>query len=192
MDFISAYDWSVITGQDGVSSSCEDSDCENGGLCLPGEGIRANPSPGTVACLCPLGFTSANCGDKMTSCAENPCQNGAPCTDDPSGGADYKCHCDGTGYRGRYCEIEASTCDSDACRNGGTCLKQPGGFICQCPAQYGGMRCDNARAPVRHFNRLLCNPIHYNWLRPPPKVLCQKKVSPIGNGGAVMCVCSPR
>ena len=136
----------MITGQDGAS--CEDSACSNGGLCLPGEGMRANPSPGTVACLCPLGFTGPNCGRPMTSCAENPCQNNASCTKDTSAGG-FKCHCDGTGFRGRFCEIEASTCKPDACRNGGTCLKQPGGFICQCPAQYGGMRCDNARVPVR-------------------------------------------
>ena len=169
-NFFTVYDWSVITGLDGAS--CEDDLCKNGGLCLPGEGMRANPSPGTTACLCQPGFTGADCGRPMSSCAENPCKNKAFCTEDPSGGTGYLCNCDGTGFRGRHCELEIGSCGLDACYNGGACLEQPGGWLCQCPTQYGGMRCDNARASVSDMRLFLTDCATRYSIIGARKVLC--------------------
>ena len=169
--FLTVYDWSVITGLD-TGASCEDDLCKNGGLCLPGEGMRANPSPGTTACLCQPGFTGADCGRPMSSCAENPCKNKAFCTEDPSGGTGYLCNCDGTGFRGRHCELELGSCGLDACYNGGVCLEQPGGWLCQCPAQYGGMRCDNARASVSDMRLFLTDCATRYSIIGARKVLC--------------------
>ena len=35
------------------------------------------------------------------------------------------------------------SCHDGACENGGICFQQPGGFLCECPAQYTGMTCQN-------------------------------------------------
>jgi hypothetical protein len=152
--FLPGYNWTTLTDfaqARTTNGGCDQSLCENGGVCLPGEGVvrpsgsGPQPPPGTVACLCRPGFTGPDCGTAISSCAENPCQHEASCTEDPSGGTGYTCNCDGTGHRGRHCELEANSCGPDACRNGGSCLAQHAGFLCECSPQYGGMRCDNVR-----------------------------------------------
>ena len=145
---LSGYNWSILTNHD--TPECDSGLCQNDGECLPGQGVRPGSPAGTVACLCKPGFKGPNCGTRMSSCAENPCHNGANCIEDPSGGTGYYCSCENTGYRGRHCELEPNTQCHDACRNDGVCLRQPGGFLCECPANYGGMRCDNPRMPVRN------------------------------------------
>lgn len=82
----------------------------------------------------------------MSSCAENPCLNGASCFEDPSGGTGYACNCQGSGYEGRHCEKELDPCSANACFNGGACFPQPGGFLCGCPSTHSGMRCSQSRA----------------------------------------------
>ena len=102
----------------------------------------------------------------MTSCAEKPCLNQAKCIEDTSGGTDYQCDCQGTNYTGRHCEnLEKASCEG--CDNGGTCLLQkPDGFLCQCLAGFGGMRCDktsssgSGSSAHSNSNPCLSNPDH--------------------------------
>ena len=141
---------------------CNSDLCENDGVCLPAEvvqrpsGLGAVPA-GTVHCLCKPGFTGANCGTRMSTCLENPCHPDARCVEDPSGGTGYYCDCENTGRLGRHCELEANHC-SGGCRNGGTCLTQPMAYLCECPPNFGGLRCDNPRQPVS-FTRLMSCPL---------------------------------
>jgi hypothetical protein len=135
--FVSGYDWSSLTD----AQTCDSAVCQNAGICLPrpaGETEDNRPF-----CLCPPGFTGPTCSLTMSTCEENPCRNGASCTEDPSGGTGYECQCFNSSYQGRHCELEAPHCMPNSCLNGGTCLSQPGGFICECTAQYSGLRCEN-------------------------------------------------
>ena len=153
---VTGYDWSSLVDGPRRPPPCDSSACENGGICLPGEGVIRPPNegpapPGTVLCLCQPGFTGPNCGTPMSSCAESPCHNGANCIEDPSGGTGYYCDCGGTSFRGRQCQVEPGTCGPEVCQNGGTCLRQPGGYLCECPSRFGGMRCNKTRN-VRSFH----------------------------------------
>lgn len=94
---------------------CEDTICQNGGLCI--EGI----------CDCPPGYSGLRCQD-FDPCHNVTCLNGGTCL---SGG----CQCP-TGYSGQYCQ-NYNPCSSIICYNGGTCAN---GF-CNCPTGYGGSDC---------------------------------------------------
>ena len=55
----------------------------------------------------------------VTPCeTQTPCEHGATCTNDGSGG--YHCACR-PGYEGVNCETEINECDPMPCQNGGTC-----------------------------------------------------------------------
>ena len=54
----------------------------------------------------------------------SPCQNGATCTNDGSGG--YRCTCV-TGYSGTNCQTNINDCSPNPCHNGGTCRVSAGG-----------------------------------------------------------------
>ena len=43
---------------------------------------------------------------------------------------------------------ENQSCSDGACENGGICFQQPGGFLCECPALYTGMKCQNVSIRV--------------------------------------------
>lgn len=140
-DIFAGYDWVLLSRS---TASCDNTRCLNGGQCLlPTVAVQKQPS-----CLCPPGYTGNDCGTTMSSCAEKPCLNEAVCIEDPSGGNNYVCNCQGTGYRERHCQLENISCGLEACHNGGTCLPQPGGWLCQCPSGWSGMRCDRARSLV--------------------------------------------
>ena len=130
----------------GASSSCDSSYCQNGGICLPRLAEESDDDSAGPICLCPPGFTGPTCALPMSTGAEGPCRNGAPCTEDPSGGTGYECQCSNSNYQGRHCEVETPRCVQNSCQNGGVCLNQPAGFLCECTSTFSGLRCEN---PVR-------------------------------------------
>ena len=143
------YDWNRLRND---QLKCPPGYCHNDGVCLPGSagggGAGDNDGGGGTShtCLCKPGYTGPTCLTAYSTCSEEPCLHGAPCTEDPSGGTGYICNCAGTGFGGRHCELETDNCSSaGSCFNGGTCLPQPGGggFLCECRSpNFTGMRCD--------------------------------------------------
>ena len=137
--YVAVYDWSRLRND---QLKCPVGYCHNDGVCLVGGegGVSGH------TCLCKPGFTGPTCLTAYSTCSEEPCLHGAPCTEDPSGGTGYICNCAGTGFGGRHCELEINNCSANSCSNGGTCLPQPGGggFLCECRSpNFTGMRCDN-------------------------------------------------
>ena len=45
------------------------------------------------------------------------------------------------GYNGTFCELQTNLCLPNPCQNGGTCSNNAGGYVCRCPANYGGVNC---------------------------------------------------
>ena len=69
----------------------------------------------------------------------NPCQNGAPCTNNNLGG--YTCTCV-TGYTGTNCQYPLPCILNSPCLNGATCTNNNlGGYTCTCATGYSGVNC---------------------------------------------------
>lgn len=78
------------------------------------------------------------------ACANNPCANGARCT---NWNSRYNCTCP-PGYQGRNCRMDVDECRAPGvCRHGGTCFNTPGSFRCQCPAGFTGHLCESVYMP---------------------------------------------
>ncbi len=151
--------------------NCATSVCHNGGVCA----YYANNN--ATHCLCPPGWSGADCNTPASSCADQPCANGAECVDDADNGG-YTCYCPGEWLSGRHCQNEAPAGTLASCReclNGAECLlAQPtsGGAtpLCECASGYAGDRCeertsarlvsneqkaryDKIRFPIRGFHQ---------------------------------------
>ncbi|XP_071824179.1 uncharacterized protein [Apostichopus japonicus] len=73
-----------------------------------------------------------------TGCQLNPCLNGGTCRQ--VAGVD-SCICP-PGFTGQTCSQRTNPCSSTPCQNGGTCVQiSVTGFLCQCPNQFEGDRC---------------------------------------------------
>ena len=73
----------------------------------------------------------------VSSCTQNPCENGAECIEDWEG---WYCDCP-TNYAGRYCEKKH--CTVNPCLHGGTCVVTEDGtdYVCICPYGRHGVDC---------------------------------------------------
>lgn len=67
--------------------------CLNGGTCIDRENY--------YKCVCPNGYTGANCQTKIHPCDSNPCMNGATCSNKQSS---WECVCP-YGFTGPRCEV---------------------------------------------------------------------------------------
>ena len=123
---------------------CLSRPCQNGGTCVTLN--IANVSP--FACLCTNEFTGQYCQNKIDTC---DCKNGGTCRNGV-------CICL-VNYTGRKCEIlvdqnpcqnnycgnnnnQLNACSNNPCQNGGTCQVSGYNFICSCPINYTGVRCE--------------------------------------------------
>jgi hypothetical protein len=70
-------------------------------------------------------------------CAEDPCQNGGTCENDPGG---YTCTC-APGYEGVDCELDIDECAGGPCVNG-SCADGIAGYTCACDAGWEGTNCE--------------------------------------------------
>lgn len=57
---------------------------------------------------------------------------------DPGG---FQCVCF-PGYTGSTCDLDINECDPNPCANGGSCTDLINRYICDCPAPFGGMNCE--------------------------------------------------
>ncbi len=95
----------------------------------------------------------------INPCASQPCRNGGTCQ--ALNNNAYQCICP-SGYSGSDCSTRkfssfsttkmkrkkhvniGDPCAVNPCLNGGTCMaNNVGGFTCQCPPGYSGLRCED-------------------------------------------------
>ncbi|XP_051541220.1 protocadherin Fat 3-like [Myxocyprinus asiaticus] len=72
-------------------------------------------------------------------CLGGPCQNGASCTQLPSG--EFSCSCLPQ-FTGSRCEMEVTSCVPSPCQNGGDCKAVGNSFLCGCLKGFTGLTCD--------------------------------------------------
>ncbi|KAM7399908.1 hypothetical protein PAMP_019144 [Pampus punctatissimus] len=73
------------------------------------------------------------------ACLQQPCRNGATCTNLPSGG--FSCSCNPQ-YTGGRCEMEITVCVPNPCQNGGICKAIGNAFLCSCRRGFKGLTCE--------------------------------------------------
>jgi sulfatase modifying factor 1 len=113
-------------------NDCEGDPCENGGVCVDGNGSYSCRCDGT-------GFEGPSCETNVDDCSPDPCLHGGLCSDLVS---DYACDCTGTGYYGATCELDAVPCSPNPCQNGGACVEGSGSIMCDCTGTgYAGSTC---------------------------------------------------
>ncbi|XP_030376578.1 protein crumbs isoform X3 [Scaptodrosophila lebanonensis] len=112
---------------------CEQTPCENGGLCLTTDMLPT--------CKCSLGYTGRLCEQEIDECASNPCMNGGSCKDLVGG---YECNCSLTGFEGPHCETDINECNLSVeyCGGLGRCINLPGTFKCVCQKPFCGAYCN--------------------------------------------------
>uniref|UniRef100_A0A8C5BWX1 Notch receptor 3 n=1 Tax=Gadus morhua TaxID=8049 RepID=A0A8C5BWX1_GADMO len=118
-------------------SVCESQPCQNGGACT----VASNSAMG-YTCTCQLGYVGAAC-ERSMSCRELSCYNGGNCALTARGA---RCTCQ-PGFAGPQCQHRSNEgCSSQPCRNAGLCTEETSFpfFHCQCPAGWGGKRCEQS------------------------------------------------
>nr|XP_033817057.1 protein crumbs homolog 2 isoform X1 [Geotrypetes seraphini] len=98
-------------------------------------------TPGSLdyKCICPPGFTGADCSVDINECESNPCRRpGAKCIDRVNG---YLCQCE-TGSSEEGCQVEMPVCLSDPCQNNATCTEERGNYTCSCDPGFRGAQCE--------------------------------------------------
>ena len=118
-----------------LSSPCEINLCLNNGTCFQPEGSSDGRQH---ECVCPPGFSGADCETDVDDCQPSPCLNGGTCSDAVDG---FSCDCDGTGYTGDRCQRKMDHCASAPCQNDAICYDRHDGFLCHCQAGFSGTLC---------------------------------------------------
>ena len=92
----------------------------------------------SYSCICPSGYTGADCDVEISVCLDFTCEHNGTCID--SMGSFY-CECR-PGYNGSYCENVINPCDDVPCDNGGICSHTGDlDFACSCLSGYTGDTC---------------------------------------------------
>lgn len=121
---------SLVAAPD-MSSQAPISPCANGAQCVPLQ-------QGRYKCICPAGWTGANCEINVDDCAEEPCLVGAKCNDLIN---DYQCECP-PGFTGKRCHEKVDQCAGQPCGPNGVCVDRLFSFECLCNPGWRGDRCN--------------------------------------------------
>lgn len=120
---------------------CEDSPCQNEGICTQ------TLQPGGYTCQCGEAYKGDNCQEnRIKNCSHSPCQNGGSCVprNNTSSSNKYSCDC-AQGYEGFNCDSRIDYCVelNKNCQNGGECKSQFSSFsaLCLCQPGYTGEEC---------------------------------------------------
>ena len=98
---------------------------------------------GGFTCECLAGFRGDACTDRVSSCQDDPCRNGATCVSNNANANGVECRCM-PGYVGTFCEFGKYDCLSEPCQNGGICVERiiGQGYDCECTAYFSGSMCE--------------------------------------------------
>uniref|UniRef100_A0A8W8MGL2 EGF-like domain-containing protein n=1 Tax=Magallana gigas TaxID=29159 RepID=A0A8W8MGL2_MAGGI len=111
---------------------------------------QANLSNTTTQCELYGNTTNKNCHNgallgaqgpceiNTDECENDPCLNGATCTNTPGS---FNCTCD-AGWTGIICNEDINKCLDNPCHNGGTCSNNAGSFTCTCTGRFTGALCN--------------------------------------------------
>ncbi|XP_061169998.1 sushi, von Willebrand factor type A, EGF and pentraxin domain-containing protein 1-like [Saccostrea echinata] len=123
---------SSVSCVDGMSSLCQPSPCQNGGVCAV---IRHD-----FYCSCPQYYSGKRCEVFMNPCSFIPCFNNGLCSFNSSTAEGYTCDCQAR-HSGPRCGEDLNDCSFSPpfvpCKNGGQCRDHNGGYQCFCPSYTG-------------------------------------------------------
>jgi hypothetical protein len=121
-----------------------------------------------LAAVLLLSPTLAAGSEDVDECTmDNPCQNGATCTNIVDSAADtYSCACT-AGWEGKDCDTGIDECSPNPCQNNGTCTDAHFDYSCACTAGWEGKDCDTsiddcASSPCQ--NGAQCSDAHLDYL----------------------------
>ena len=83
-------------------------------------------------CFCNVGYGGIDCLDMTSSCASNPCRNGATCS--PQNSGVHVCECR-SGFDGAACERNIDDCAANGdvlCSGAAPCEDRRSGYYCSC------------------------------------------------------------
>ncbi|KAM4695997.1 protein crumbs homolog 2 [Rhinophrynus dorsalis] len=89
-------------------------------------------------CQCQIGYLGTNCQERVSECAQDPCQNNGTCLPHPGG---YKCVCE-PGFTGQDCEVNVDECASNPCQNEAICVDKINKYLCFCVPGFQGYHCE--------------------------------------------------
>ncbi|KAI6220882.1 Neurogenic locus protein delta-like protein [Aphelenchoides fujianensis] len=101
-----------------------------------------------LRCKCPAGFHGDFCQTAARSCADQPCEQDAPCV---QLGDSFHCICP-AGFSGAICDRKQTACGWNSCANNGTCVEdadRPDGFRCDCAVGFFGAHCQKVMMDCR-------------------------------------------
>lgn len=88
-----------------------------------------------------------NCTDCSIT---NPCLHDGVCLDADTRGPS-SCECNGTGYRGPYCQYVSGSCDGNECAMGSTCVTGSDTYTCTCGKEQTGTFCGGTVVDASEF-----------------------------------------
>eukprot|EP00051_Salpingoeca_urceolata_P023647 m.405344 g.405344 ORF g.405344 m.405344 type:complete len:1327 (+) comp20131_c0_seq20:135-4115(+) len=135
-----SYECTCNSGWVGDGVSCIDEDDCVGVDCNNGRCVQGPDGTSERYCVCTAGWTGTACNVPVDPCKASPCQHGETCT--PGEGLNFTCACNELLWQGDTCNVAVDYCASSPCEAGGECTSRLGGFLCACPAGFGGERCE--------------------------------------------------
>ncbi|KRZ33196.1 Neurogenic locus Notch protein, partial [Trichinella pseudospiralis] len=177
-----------INCDDTAVLSCEETPCQNDGICVVDTG-----------CICAEGFTGSFCEEDIDECQMDVCDHGKcinrigtyscechenyygkDCNLRNDGNNDNNCSCENgmrknntddrcsclVGYTGKCCEVDIDDCLHHQCQHGAICIDEIANYTCQCSGNYRGRYCEDVL--VEHNQTFLNNynsSIHHIYKR---------------------------
>ncbi|XP_077325020.1 protein crumbs homolog 1-like isoform X1 [Lithobates pipiens] len=117
-------------------SNCTTNNCDNNPCLFPN--TQCSDDGEAFTCKCQNGYGGLKCQEKVSPCAQNPCDNSAQCVETVDG---YTCVCQ-TGYTGQHCETVINKCTSNPCQNDAICVDKWNKYLCFCVPGFQGHHCE--------------------------------------------------
>ncbi|XP_075040834.1 protein crumbs homolog 2 isoform X2 [Mixophyes fleayi] len=116
--------------------NCTSNECDNNPCAL--QNSQCSDSEDGFTCKCQNGYSGLKCQEKVSPCAQNPCDHNAECLENMGS---YTCVCQ-SGYTGQHCEVVVDQCASSPCQNEAICVDKQDKYLCFCVPGFQGYHCE--------------------------------------------------